>query len=140
MTYILASALRESGVREVLHTYDVSCIFKINLWRGNESLPRELRITIAPDKLISRVPKFHLPAHVVACHAKEALNFTDGAGDTHGETIEQNWFGLNKAASQTKPMGPGTRQLTLEYMIGHHNYSFIGSMGTLFVCIAYRIA
>ncbi|KAL1666291.1 hypothetical protein GGF50DRAFT_125801 [Schizophyllum commune] len=128
MTYILASALRECGIREVLHTYDVSCIFKINLWRRNESLPRELRINVAPDKLISRVPKFHLPAHTVACHAKEALNFTDGAGDTHGETIEQNWFGLNKAAAQTKPMGPGTRQLTLDCMIGHHNHSFIASM------------
>ncbi|KAL1713357.1 hypothetical protein EV715DRAFT_211820 [Schizophyllum commune] len=130
MTYILASALREAGVREVLHTYDVSCIFKINLWRRNESLPRELRINVAPDKFISRVPKFHLPAHTAACHAKEALNFTDGAGDTHGETVEQNWFGLNKAAAQTKPMGPGTRQLTLDCMIGHHNHSFVVSLGT----------
>ncbi|KAL1740910.1 hypothetical protein HDZ31DRAFT_85158 [Schizophyllum fasciatum] len=125
MTYVLASALRAAGIHEVLHTYDVSCIFKVNLWRRNESLPKEVRISIAPENFVSRVPKFHLPAHTASCHAKEALNFTDGAGDTHGETIEQNWFGLNKAAAQTKPMGPGTRQLTLDCMIGHHNNMYI---------------
>ncbi|KAL1737823.1 hypothetical protein HDZ31DRAFT_51793 [Schizophyllum fasciatum] len=66
MTYILASALRNSGIREVLHTYDVSCIFKVNLWRRNAALPRELRITIDPDNYTSRVPKFHLPAHKIS--------------------------------------------------------------------------
>ncbi|KAL1739936.1 hypothetical protein HDZ31DRAFT_48500, partial [Schizophyllum fasciatum] len=64
----------------------------------------------------------------IGCHASEALNFTDGVGDTHGETIEQNWSGLNKAAAQTKPMGPGTRQLTLDYMIGHHNNMHIHAL------------
>uniref|UniRef100_D8PLA4 CxC2-like cysteine cluster KDZ transposase-associated domain-containing protein n=1 Tax=Schizophyllum commune (strain H4-8 / FGSC 9210) TaxID=578458 RepID=D8PLA4_SCHCM len=128
MTYVLASALRASGVREVLHTYDVSCIFKVNLWRRNAMLPPDLRITIDPHHYTSRVPKFHLPAHKIGCHAKEALNFTHGVGDTHGETIEQNWSGLNKAAAQTKPMGPGTRQLTLDYMIGHHNSMYVHAL------------
>ncbi|KAL1742737.1 hypothetical protein HDZ31DRAFT_83918 [Schizophyllum fasciatum] len=128
MTYVLASALLNSGVREVLHTYDVSCIFKVNLWRRNAALPPELRITINPNNYTSRVPKFHLPAHKVGCHANEALNFTEGVGDTHGETIEQNWSGLNKAAAQTKPMGPGTRQLTLDHLIGHHNSMYIHAL------------
>ncbi|KAL1671278.1 hypothetical protein EV122DRAFT_226842 [Schizophyllum commune] len=128
MTYVLASALRASGVREVLHTYDVSCIFKVNLWRRNAALPPALRIAIDPASYTSRVPKFHLPAHKVGCHAKEALNFTDGVGNTHGETIEQNWSGLNKAAAQTKPMGPGTRQLTLDYLIGHHNKMYVHAL------------
>ncbi|KAL1684903.1 hypothetical protein GGG16DRAFT_67383, partial [Schizophyllum commune] len=118
MTYVLASSIKNARVTDVLHTYDVACIFSANLWARNATLPAPLQITIAPDHFISRVPKFHLPAHRPECHARQALNFTAGAGLTHGETVEQNWSIMNKAAAQTKPMGPGTRQGTLDDMIG----------------------
>ncbi|KAL1690227.1 hypothetical protein GGG16DRAFT_125844 [Schizophyllum commune] len=125
MTYVLAAAIKGAGVTEILHTYDVACIFSANLWTRNATLPASLQITIAPDNFVSRVPKFHLPAHKPECHARQALNFTDGAGLTHGETVEQNWSLMNKAAAQTKPMGPGTRQGTLDDMIGSLNKSCI---------------
>lgn len=121
MTYVLASSLKSAGVQEVLHSYDVACIFSVNLWTRNATLPADLRIDIEPDKFITRVPKFHLPAHKPVCQAPQALGLTGGAGMTHGETVEQNWFMMNKAAAQTKPMGPGNRQGTLDDMFGCYN-------------------
>ncbi|KAL1698300.1 hypothetical protein EV121DRAFT_161860, partial [Schizophyllum commune] len=131
MTYVLAAAIKGAGVTDVLHTYDVACIFSANLWARNATLPPSMQITIAPSNFTSRVPKFHLPAHKPDCHARQALNFTDGAGLTHGETVEQNWSIMNKAAAQTKPMGPGTRQGTLEDMIGCLNKSCIDGLETV---------
>ncbi|KAI4517072.1 hypothetical protein K525DRAFT_251912 [Schizophyllum commune Loenen D] len=131
MTYVLASAIKNAGVTDILHTYDVACIFSANLWTRNATLPSPLQITVAPEHFISRVPKFHLPAHRPECHARQALNFTEGAGLTHGETVEQNWSIMNKAAAQTKPMGPGTRQGTLDDMIGCLNKSCIDGFETV---------
>ncbi|KAL1749434.1 hypothetical protein FB107DRAFT_252839, partial [Schizophyllum commune] len=128
MTYVLAAAIKNSGVIDVLHTYDVACIFSVNLWVRNETLPLAVRMTVPQANFVSRVPKFHLPAHKTECHAPQALNFTHGAGLTHGETVEQNWSIINKAAAQTKPMGPGTRQGTLEDMIGSLNKSCIDGL------------
>ncbi|TRM58946.1 hypothetical protein BD626DRAFT_573203 [Schizophyllum amplum] len=121
MTYVLAASLRAAGVQEVLHSYDVACIFGINLWSRNATLPPHLRIAVAPEKFVTRVPKFHLTAHKPVCQAPQSLGLTGGAGMTHGETVEQNWFIMNKAAAQTKPMGPGNRQGTLDDMFGYYN-------------------
>ncbi|KAL1740941.1 hypothetical protein HDZ31DRAFT_67421 [Schizophyllum fasciatum] len=131
MTYVLAAAIKDAGVTDVLHTYDVACVFAANLWARNATLPSPLQISISPDRFVSRVPKFHLPAHKSECHARQSLNFTHGAGLTHGETVEQNWSILNKAAAQTKPMGPGTRQGTLDDMIGCLNKSCIDGLETV---------
>ncbi|KAL1743894.1 hypothetical protein HDZ31DRAFT_83073 [Schizophyllum fasciatum] len=131
MTYILASAVAHEVVQNIVYSYDVACIFDKNLKDRIATLPLHLRRRIAEAVLRYFVPNFHLPAHRVACHAPYSYHFGPGVGRTHGETLEENWFLLNKSAAQTKPMGPGTRQLTLEDHVGCHNHEMGVSLGRL---------
>ncbi|KAL1658224.1 hypothetical protein GGF50DRAFT_67680 [Schizophyllum commune] len=131
MTYVLASALAHERVRHVVYSYDIACIFDKNLKARIEALPDELQTRIAELVFSFFVPNFHLPAHRAPCHAPYSFHFGPGVGRTHGETVEENWFMMNKAAAQTKPMGPGTRQLTLEDIAGCQNHESEISMGRL---------
>ncbi|KAF8995214.1 hypothetical protein BDZ89DRAFT_1149708 [Hymenopellis radicata] len=68
----------------------------------------------------------------VQCQALYSFNFLTGAGRTHGETIEENWSQSNRAAMQTKMMGPGARKDTLDDVFGAHNYRVVRSFGRVF--------
>ncbi|THU99435.1 hypothetical protein K435DRAFT_794947 [Dendrothele bispora CBS 962.96] len=68
------------------------------------------------------VPKFHLRAHQPDCHTRFNFDYAPGCGETHGEVIEEGWAQSNKAAAQTKEMGPGTRAQTLDDIFGFHNF------------------
>ncbi|KAK7442071.1 hypothetical protein VKT23_016347 [Stygiomarasmius scandens] len=54
--------------------------------------------------------------------------YTKGCGQTHGEVIEEGWSQSNKAASQTKEMGPGTRAMTLDDIFGFCNWQTIENL------------
>ncbi|KAI5888639.1 uncharacterized protein SCHCODRAFT_02587995 [Schizophyllum commune H4-8] len=131
MTYVLASALAHEEVPNVVYSYDVACVFDKKLKDRIATLPATIQGRIADMVLRYFVPNFHLPAHRAACHALYSFHFGLGVGRTHGETVEENWFLLNKSAAQTKPMGPGTRQLTLEDHGGCHNHEMDVSLGRL---------
>ncbi|KAL1673315.1 hypothetical protein EV122DRAFT_294248 [Schizophyllum commune] len=131
MTYVLASAVAHEEVQNIVYSYDIACVFDKNLKDRIATLPVHLRRRIAEAALRYFVPNFHLPAHRVACHALYSYHFAPGVGRTHGETVEENWFILNKSAAQTKPMGPGTRQLTLDDHAGCHNHEMDVSLGRL---------
>lgn len=85
-------------------------------------MQEDLQLQIPEANLILLIPKFHLPAHKSSCQTFYSFNFQTGVGRTHGETIEENWAHSNKAASQTKEMGPGSRQDTLDDIFGFHNW------------------
>ena len=129
MTYILASALAHEQVDHVVYSYDVACVFDKNLMQRVATLPTEVQSRIAQLVIRYFVPNFHLPAHRSACHAMYSFHFAGGVGRTHGETVEENWFLMNKAAMQTKPMGPATRQLTLDDLAGCHDHEMDISLG-----------
>ncbi|KAI5822511.1 hypothetical protein K523DRAFT_358333 [Schizophyllum commune Tattone D] len=125
MTYVLASALSHEEVKHVVYSYDIACIFDKKLMERVATLPRHLRTRIADLVFRYFVPNFHLPAHRSSCHAPYSFHFAPWVGKTHGETVEENWFILNKAAAQTKPMGPGRRQLTLDDQTGCHDHEMV---------------
>ncbi|KAI4517411.1 hypothetical protein K525DRAFT_210959 [Schizophyllum commune Loenen D] len=125
MTYVLASALSHEEVNHVVYSYDIACIFDKKLIERVATLPLHLQTRIADMVLRYFVPNFHLPAHRSACHAPYSFHFAPWVGRTHGETVEENWYILNKAAAQTKPMGPGRRQLTLDDQTSGHGHEMI---------------
>ncbi|TRM56348.1 hypothetical protein BD626DRAFT_620006 [Schizophyllum amplum] len=129
MTYILAAALQGHAVKHVVFSYDIACIFEVNLPRRVETLPIHLRPAFEGLDITYRVPNFPLPDHEKKCHAPYSFHTTIGGGKTTGESVEQNWSMVNKYAAQTKPMGPGTRQVTLDDGFGGQNYLRINSWG-----------
>ncbi|KAL1658094.1 hypothetical protein GGF50DRAFT_67967, partial [Schizophyllum commune] len=129
MTYVLASALAHVQVDRIVYSYDVACVFDKNLMTRVATLPSDVQSRIAQFVFQYFVPNFHLPAHRAACHALYSFHFGPGVGRTHGETVEENWFLMNKAAMQTKPMGPGTRQLTLDDLVGCHDHEMDIALG-----------
>ncbi|KAH6888259.1 hypothetical protein BKA70DRAFT_1121889 [Coprinopsis sp. MPI-PUGE-AT-0042] len=74
------------------------------------------------------VPKFHLPAHVAACHTSFSLNYASGVGRTDGEAPERGWANTNELAYSTREMGPGSRRDTLDDNFGDSNWSKIVRM------------
>ncbi|KAJ7300619.1 hypothetical protein DFH08DRAFT_979519 [Mycena albidolilacea] len=87
-----------------------------------EALPAAMHLLIKRVRVWFKVPNFHLPPHVPACHSPYSFHYMWGAGRTHSETIEQNWEFTNGAAASTKMMGVGTRHATLEDLSGFHNW------------------
>jgi hypothetical protein len=76
------------------------------------------------------VPKFHLPAHVVACHTWYTFNYMKGMGQTDGEAPEHSWAEVNPLAPSTKEMGPGSQHDTLDAHFGDYNWRKFVGMGT----------
>ncbi|KAF8993591.1 hypothetical protein BDZ89DRAFT_972725 [Hymenopellis radicata] len=114
---------------ELVFSYDIACQWRVNFFERFRQMSTLGGLHFDPDRIRFFVPKFHLWAHQPTCHAPYSLNFGPGVGRTHGETIEENWSQSNRAASQTKPMGPGSRQDTLDDIFGAHNIRTILSFG-----------
>ncbi|KAJ7074866.1 hypothetical protein B0H15DRAFT_925610 [Mycena belliarum] len=122
MDWVLASSMRNCEILYVIFTYDIACQYYKNFWDRMRKLPQYLHLNIPPSNLFFYVPNFHLPPHKDDCHGPFSLHFAPGVGMSNGEGIEQNWENSNGAASQTKQMGPGSRQDTLDDILGAHNY------------------
>lgn len=130
MDYIFAQAVKGLDCMIVL-SYDIACQWGQKFWVRLEELKDKIDFRITEDNLIFLVPKFHLPAHLPSCQAPFSFHFTPGCGETHGEVIEENWAVSNKAAGQTKEMGPGNRAVTLNDIFGHHNYRLLQNLDKL---------
>ncbi|KAF9003816.1 hypothetical protein BDZ89DRAFT_913088, partial [Hymenopellis radicata] len=107
----------------VVFTYDIACQWNVNFFQRCQAMSILPSVHFDPKRIRFYVPKFHLWAHQPVCHAPYSLNFAPGVGRTHGETIEENWSQSNRAAAQTKAMGPGARQDTLDDVFGAHNFN-----------------
>ncbi|SJL00825.1 uncharacterized protein ARMOST_04139 [Armillaria ostoyae] len=125
---VIVQALSDVEV-EVAISYDIVCQWGVHFWERMEEFPDDARLKITEDALVLCMPKFHLWAHKPDCHACYSFNFLPGAGQTHGETIEENWSASNKASAQMKMMGPGAREDTLDNVFGFHNFQTIESLG-----------
>ncbi|KAF9072844.1 hypothetical protein BDP27DRAFT_1216848, partial [Rhodocollybia butyracea] len=130
MDYIFAQAVKGLDCMIIL-SYDIACQWGRNFWVRLEELKDKIDFRITEDNLIFLIPKFHLPAHQPGCQVPYSFHFTPGCGETHGEVIEGNWAITNKAASQTKEMGPGNRAVTLDDIFGHHNYRLLQNLDRL---------
>ncbi len=114
---------------EVVISYDVICQWGIHFWERLQEFPDDARLKITEDALIMCISKFHLWVHQPECHTRFSFNYLLGAVHTHCETIEENWADSNRAAAQTKMMGPSAREDTLDDIFGFHNFKTIESFG-----------
>ncbi|KAJ7698905.1 hypothetical protein B0H17DRAFT_1158229 [Mycena rosella] len=103
-------------------SYHIACQYGKNFWSWMVTLPTELHLVLDQSRVWFKVPNFHLPPHKPACHSPFSFHFMWGAGQTHRETVEQNWEFTNGAAASTKMMGVGARHATLEDLFGFHNW------------------
>jgi hypothetical protein len=134
--FVLGSAMACAGknIEIVNISYDIMCAYIVNFWTRAASWPT---ILLLPWYLVFRpfIPKFHLYAHGASCQGKFSLTYNSGVGRTHGESIEQFWASIGIAATSTREMGPGLRQLVLEDMFGGSNYRKKVNLGQhLFPC------
>ncbi|KAF8886274.1 hypothetical protein CPB85DRAFT_1378102 [Mucidula mucida] len=116
-----ASAVGEDDTLKIVVSYDIACQWGVNLMSHLPELPESFQTHLSEESIIFCVPKFHLWAHQSQCHMLYLFNFKPGVGRTHGETIEENWSVSNCAAMQTKMMGPGAREDTLNDIFNFHN-------------------
>jgi hypothetical protein len=98
--------------------------------------PSNLRVETGSSDITFVVPKFHLPAHIVACQRDFSFNLTPFVGHTEGEAPECGWADINGAAQSTKEMGPGSRRDTLDDHFGDWNWKKVAGLGE-FLCLVY---
>ncbi|KAK0430926.1 hypothetical protein EV421DRAFT_1743608 [Armillaria borealis] len=97
--------------------------FSNELWRAMYCIyGPDLTPPQRPESVTILVPKFHLPAHIVACQEEFSFAFEVEVGETDGEAPECTWVIFNHVAASTKEMGPGSRQDTLDDHWSDHNW------------------
>ncbi|KAF7336029.1 CxC2 domain-containing protein [Mycena sanguinolenta] len=112
----------------LLASYDIACQWSRNIWTRAKSMPAHMKLSTIVD-VIFKVPKFHLPPHVKACHAPYSFNYTKGVGRTDGEGIERNWSWLNGAARSISVMVPGAREDTIDDICAFSNWKKTVDLG-----------
>jgi hypothetical protein len=129
MDYIFFSSLVGTALTTITVSYDIACQWSINLLAWMKRLPQRMHL---PDnvKLVFRVPKFYLPAHVQKCWAPFSFNFARGVGRTDGEGVERMWSSLNSVARCVSMMGPGGQTDTLDDFCNDHNWLKTMSIGS----------
>ena len=108
-------------------SYDIACQWSVYLKRRMANLDYTFLDCWA--HVVYLVPKFHLPAHVIACRTQFSFNFTKGVGRMDGEAPERGWAEVNPLAASTKEMGPGSRHDTLDAHFGDYNWRKFIRMG-----------
>ncbi|THU98713.1 hypothetical protein K435DRAFT_562307, partial [Dendrothele bispora CBS 962.96] len=120
--FIFWSTINNEEYLIIVISYDISCQWSVNFWQRMAKLDSQFTVKFTPQGIHFMVPKFHLRAHQAKCHTRYSFDYAPGCGETHGEVIEEGWAQSNKAAAQTKEMGPGSRAMTLDDIFGFHNW------------------
>ncbi|KAJ7149097.1 hypothetical protein C8R46DRAFT_1009634 [Mycena filopes] len=121
MDYLFFSSLIGITLLTVVASYDIACQWSRNFWTRASAMPARMKLR-AGLQMLFKVPKFHLPPHVKACHGPYSFNYTKGVGRTDGEGVERNWSWLNWAARSVTVMGPGSREDTIDDLCGFSNW------------------
>ena len=129
MDYLFFSALQATPIKRINVSYDIVCQWERHLWERMLTLPSPMHLPRAEKNVVTFIPKFHLPAHIIECQWKYSFNYIQGGGRTDGEAPERGWSSLNAAASSTKEMGPGNRRDTLDDLIGDSNWKKVIGLG-----------
>lgn len=131
MDFLFFSTLQNSAHEEIIVSYDIACQWSVNLWARMERYPRRLHLNHAGAQSFHfLIPKFHLPAHIMACQTTFSFNFNRYVGRTDGEAPERGWSHINPVATSTCEMGPGHRRDTLDDHFGDWNWKKTALMGT----------
>ncbi|THU99427.1 hypothetical protein K435DRAFT_659026, partial [Dendrothele bispora CBS 962.96] len=129
--FLFWSSIKDEDYLCIVVSYDISCQWSQNFWTRMDDIDPSIKVKYREGKIMFMVPKFHLRAHQRTCQTKYSFNYASGVGQTHGEVVEQGWAHLKKVATQTKEMGPGTRAMTLDDIVGFANWRTIENLGEL---------
>ncbi|THU86101.1 hypothetical protein K435DRAFT_868604 [Dendrothele bispora CBS 962.96] len=106
----------------IVISYDISCQWSRHFWERMANLNPSFQLQFTETGVKFLVSKFHLRGHKPECQHNFNFKLMPGCGETHGETVEEGWSLSNKAAAQTKEMGPCSRAQTLDDIFGWHNW------------------
>ncbi|KAH9929426.1 uncharacterized protein B0H18DRAFT_829157, partial [Fomitopsis serialis] len=110
-----------------IFTYDVACIYKINLRkRFGDRFPHLVPLL---DRIQLLLPKLHMLAHKEFCQIVYALCYSWGAGLSHGESVEHPWAEHNQVGLSTREMSVGHRHDTLNAVHNHWNWCKVETQG-----------
>ncbi|KAG1790740.1 hypothetical protein EV424DRAFT_1476101 [Suillus variegatus] len=129
MDYLVFSALLAFAVTMINISYDIACQWHKKLWTRMEAMPPRLHISHTSMTVQFFVPKFHLKAHIDQCQRNFSFNWSKHVGRTDGEAPERGWSNINRVATSTKEMGPGSRRDTLDDHFGDWNWKKIMVLG-----------
>ncbi|KAG1894399.1 uncharacterized protein F5891DRAFT_1130931 [Suillus fuscotomentosus] len=89
--------------------------------------PNHIHFKCSDKSITFLVPKFHLPAHILACQITYSHNLIRGMGHTEAEAPERGWANINPVA--THEMGLGSRCDTLDDHFGDFNWKKLTNLG-----------
>ncbi|PPQ76066.1 hypothetical protein CVT26_004585 [Gymnopilus dilepis] len=121
MDYVFFKSLNiRPTVPFITVSYDIACQWSIKLMERMKIYPPAMHVL---DRAIRYfIPKFHLPAHILACLIIYSLNYNKDCARTDGEGVERGWDHINPIAASTREMGPGNRRDTLDAHFGDWNW------------------
>ncbi len=120
--YVLASAVKGTGVRRIMNSYDVGCEHEKGFFVRAQEFPELISLDLPRDAWVFVVPKFHVSAHKPECQGMFSPNYVPHAARFDGEHVERLWSFLNPSASSLKEMGPGARKETLDDLCAFNNW------------------
>ncbi|RDB18343.1 hypothetical protein Hypma_000426 [Hypsizygus marmoreus] len=123
MDYLFFSSIKDTELVEVVVSYDIVCQWSIKVWDRMRQYLHHMHVDHEGGRnFVFLIPKFHLPAHIMACQTVFSFNYNTGVGRTDGEAPERGWSHINPVATSTREMGPGSRQDTLDDHFGDWNW------------------
>lgn len=135
MDYFVFSALIGFTATMLNISYDIACQWSKKLWTRMDSMPAHLHVPHDAMQIRYFVPKFHIGAHIAACQTTFSWNLARFVGRTDGEAPERGWANINRVASSTKEMGPGSRCDTLDDHFGDWNWKKVTMFGEFFLSL-----
>lgn len=129
MDYLFFSSLEGCELTELVVSYDIACQWSIHIWERMATYSRRLHFDRTGRRVIFLVPKFHLPAHIAKCQTAFSFNLTSCVARTDGEAPERGWSDINRVATSTREMGPGSRRDTLDDHFGDWNWKKVATLG-----------
>ncbi|KAH6890716.1 hypothetical protein BKA70DRAFT_1120446 [Coprinopsis sp. MPI-PUGE-AT-0042] len=137
MDFLVIYTITADGPVWIVLSYDIACQWSINFAACCERYgPRYHDPFKLGHSFQYLVPKFHLPAHILACQVAYSFNYHPGVGRTEGEAPERGWADSNGLAYSTREMGPGSRRDTLDDHFGAVNWMKITKLAETFACRA----
>ncbi|KAF8155970.1 hypothetical protein B0H34DRAFT_783611 [Crassisporium funariophilum] len=130
MDSVFFGSLKDIDLLEIVVSYDIVCQWSKHVWDRMAKYPHKMHInTDDTTQFYFYIPKFHLPAHIMACQSIFSFNFNRSVGRTDGEGVERGWSHINPVATSTREMGPGSRRDTLDDHFGDWNWKKTSFMG-----------
>ncbi|KAG1722239.1 hypothetical protein EDB19DRAFT_1898224 [Suillus lakei] len=129
MDYFVFSALIGFTVTALNISYDIACQWSKKLWTRMDSMPAHLHVPHDTMQICYFIPKFHIGAHIAACQTMFSWNLARFVGRTDGEAPKHGWANINRVASSTKEMGPGSQRDTLDDHFSDWNWKKVTMFG-----------